>query len=63
MEKKIEFNKAYANKVSEAQFIEDHKHHSDDVDLSEVWKSLQDPSQKAAATKAASKQSKDTEVK
>lgn len=38
---KVGFNKAYANKVSKAKFIEDHKHYAG-VDLGQAWEDLQE---------------------
>lgn len=43
---KIEFNKEYANKVSETQWLKDHDHYKEVIDLKEVYKSLQEPKEK-----------------
>jgi hypothetical protein len=49
----IDFNQAHANKVSEKQFIEDHEHHKDDVDLKEAYKTLRAKPPKEDKTKEA----------
>jgi len=45
---KSNFNPAWANKVSKEQFIKQHEHHADDVDLGAIWEELQSsPEEKA----------------
>jgi hypothetical protein len=36
----VNFSVAHANKVSEEQFLKDHEHHADDVDLKAAYKQL-----------------------
>lgn len=37
---KVNFNKEYANKVSKTQWMKDHDHHKDDVDLEVEYAAL-----------------------
>ena len=37
----MDVNKEWANRVSKADFIKALDHHKDEVDLSELWESLQ----------------------
>lgn len=38
---KVDFNKEWAQKHSKAEFVKQHEHHADDVDLGEAWEELQ----------------------
>lgn len=37
----VDFNQAHANKVTKEQFIKDHEHHANDVDLDGAYDQLQ----------------------
>lgn len=41
-EGEIDFNEAHAKRVKESQFLEDHDHHKDEVDLKAVYKALRE---------------------
>lgn len=38
----VNFDAGHANKVSEEQFLKDHEHHADDVDLKAAYKQLRE---------------------